>query len=163
MKVPVVKMGIIFTERTAYMQFKQTLFTGIVITLMSLFCQWLNWFAFEKLGYDEVFTLLTPLILCLMYHLVQLDAGRDGNFSRGFFFIFSAVVPLLFGALITVLMLILNPGISTFSPDADYTGTAPEVISTYAGRFMITSLYLMVFALADLPILKIIDSKRDKK
>lgn len=129
---------------------------------MSLFCQWLNWFTFEKIGYDEKFTLITPLILCFMYHLVQLDAGKNGNFSRGFFFTFSSAVPFLFGLLVTLVLLILNPGISTFSPDVDYTGTPVEIIATYAGRFMFTSLYLAAFALIDLPIQKYLDHKKEQ-
>lgn len=145
------------------MPYRQTLLTGVIIALMSLFCQWLNWFAFEKIGYAEAVTLITPLILCFMYHLVQLDAGKNGNFSRGFFFIFSVAVPFLAGLIITLVLLILNPGISTFSPDADYAGTAPEIIATYAGRFMFTSLYLAVFALIDLPIQRYLDSKKENK
>lgn len=145
------------------MQYRQTWLTGLVITLLSLFTQWGNWFAFEKIGYDSKFTLLTPLILCLMYHLVQLDAGRDDCFSRQFFFIFSVAVPFLFGLLVTLVMLLLDPGISTFNPDANYTGTVPEVISTYAGRFMVTSLYMAVFALIDIPVLKALDSRRANK
>ena len=142
------------------MQFKQTWLTGLVITLMSLFTQWVNWFIFEKIGYDEVYTLLTPLVLCFMYHLVQLDAGGKDTFSRKFFFIFSSVVPFMFGLLVTLIMLLLDPGISTFSPDTPYTGTVPEVISTYAGRFMVTSLYLAVFALIDIPLLRYSDGKK---
>lgn len=142
------------------MQYKQNWLTGLVIALLSLFAQWVNWFIFEKIGYDPKFTLLTPLVLCLMYHLVQLDAGGEGSFSRRFFFIFSVAVPFLTGLLLTLVLLLLDPGISTFSPDADYKGTAPEVISTYAGRFMVTSLYLTVFALIDIPVLKYLDRKR---
>lgn len=143
------------------MHYRQTWLTGIIIALLSLFVQWLNWFAFEKIGYNEKYTLLTPLILCFMYHLVQLDAGSRDGFSRKFFFLFSTAVPFAFGLILTLVMLLLDPGISTFNPDADYTGTIPEVISTYAGRFMITSLYLAVFALIDIPILKHIDVKRN--
>lgn len=145
------------------MQFKQTWLTGLVITLMSLFSQWVNWFIFEKIGYDEKYTLITPLVLCFMYHLVQLDAGGKDTFSRKFFFIFSSAVPFMFGLLVTLIMLLLDPGISTFSPDTPYTGTAPEVISTYAGRFMVTSLYLAVFALIDIPVLKLLDGKKVHK
>ncbi len=145
------------------MQFRQTWTSAFVITMLSLFSQWLNWFAFEKLGYDAVFTLVTPLILCLMYHLVQLDSGGNNDFSRKFVFIFSVAVPFLVGLIITLVLLLLDPGISTFNPEADYKGTAAEVISTYAGRFMLSSLYMAVFALIDIPILKYLDSKKEQK
>ncbi len=145
------------------MKYKESWVSALVITLLSLFCQWCNWFTFEKLNYSEKLTLFTPLILCIMYHLVQLDAGKDGCFSRRFFFIFSSAVPFLFGLVLTVIMLLLDPGISTFTPDEVYKGTIPEVVSVYAGRFMVTSLYIAVFALIDIPILKYIDRKRDSK
>lgn len=145
------------------MNYPQSWKTGAVIALLSLFAQCINWVLFEKIGYSTVISLLTPLVLCLMYHLVQLDAGKNGCFSRSFFFIFSSAVPFIFGLVLTLVMLLLNPGISTFNPDAEYKGTVQEVISVYAGRFMVTSLYLAVFALIDIPVLKYIDKKRETK
>ncbi len=145
------------------MQFRQSIKTGIIIAVLSLFMQTMNWVLFEKLGYDAKFTLITPLVLCLMYHFVQLDASRDGNLSRGFFFLFSVAVPFAFGLILTIVMLLTNPRISTFSADVPYTGTAPEVISTYAGRYMFTSLYMAIFALIDIPVLKYCDKRREEK
>lgn len=142
------------------MKYKQSFLSGLVIFMLSLFAQWVNWFAFEKIEYNEKFTFLTPLILCFMYHLVQLEANGTDNFSRRFFFIFSVAAPFLFGLILTLIILLLNPGISTFSPDVDYTGTVPEVVSVYAGRFMVTSLYMAVFAAIDIPLLKYLDRKR---
>ena len=115
--------------------------TGLIIVLLSLFCQWLNWFAFEKIGYSWVYTLITPLILCLMYHFVQLDAGREGNFTRGFFFLCAVVIPFILGVLITVVMVFEAPDMSLFDPGEDYTGSMKEIIATYAGRIALTSLY----------------------
>lgn len=145
------------------MKYRQSFLSGLVIFLLSLFSQWLNWFAFEKLSYSSKYLFITPMILCLMYHLVQLDAGKDECFSRRFFFTFSVMIPFIFGLIMTVVMFLLNPGLSTFTPDADYAGTVPEIISTYVGRFMVTSLYMAVFALIDIPILKLIDRKRAEK
>ena len=129
--------------------------TGLIIVLLSLFCQWLNWFAFEKIGYSWVYTLITPLILCLMYHFVQLDAGREGNFTRGFFFLCAVVIPFILVVLITVVMVFEAPDMSLFDPGEDYTGSVKEIIATYAGRIALTSLYLAVFALIDIPLLKL--------
>lgn len=145
------------------MKYGQSFLTALVIFILSMFMQWLNWFAFDKIEYSWGYTLITPLILCLMYHLVQLDAGKDGCFSRKFFFTFSVAVPFLTGIFLTLLILILNPGISTFNPDIDYTGSIPEVIATFAGRVIITSLYLAIFALIDVFILKVLDGKRKEK
>lgn len=154
-------IGIILHERNV-MHYGQSWLSAVVITLLSLFSQWLNWFAFEKLEYGTSAALLTPLVLCFMYHLVQLDAGGENCFSRRFFFVFSAAVPFLICFVFSAVMLSVKPELSTFSPEADYAGTAPEVLTVYAGRFMITSLYLSAFALIDIPILKYIDRKRKK-
>lgn len=144
----------------SFLAFRERPFTAAAVTLTSLFCQWLNWFAYEKIGYVWGITLVTPLILCAIYHFVQLDGDCEGSFSRRFVFIFAAAVPLLIGILLTVIMLLAAPEISVFSPEADYRGTVREIIATYAGRFMFTSLYLLIFALIDIPVLKITDRKR---
>ena len=145
------------------MNYRQSWQSAVVITILSLFAQTLNWFAFDKLNYHIAFTFLTPIILCVMYHLVQADTGHGEGFTRRFFFLFSSAVPFCFGMVLTIVMLLLNPGLSTFSPDTEYTGTAAEIISVYAGRFMFTSLYLAVFAVIDIPLLRLSDSKRTKK
>ena len=141
------------TERS-FLKFRESPFTALAITVLSLFCQFINWFAYEKIGYAWGITLVTPLVLCAMYHFVQLDGGREGSFSRKFFFIFSVVIPLLVGILLTVIMLLAAPEISVFSPEAEYRGTVREAIATYAGRFIFTSLYLLIFAAVDAMIMK---------
>ncbi len=150
------------SERS-FLTFRESPFTASAITLTSLFCQWLNWFAYEKIGYVWGITFVTPLILCAIYHFVQLDGGREGSFSRRFVFVFAAAVPFLAGILLTLTMLLTAPEISVFSPDTEYKGTVKEIIATYAGRFMFTSLYMMLFAAIDVPILKNIDRKRKIK
>lgn len=142
------------------LEYGETPLTAIVIFFLSLFCQWGNWFVYEKLDYHWGFTLATPLILCLMYHFVRLDAGAEGNFSEKFFFIFSVIMPLLFGIVLTVVMFLTNPDISNFNPDAEYEGSIQEIIATYAGRFVITSLYLLIFAFIDS---RFISRKGEKK
>ncbi|MCR4862353.1 MAG: hypothetical protein K5884_07040 [Ruminococcus sp.] len=147
------------SERS-FLTFRERPFTAASITAASLFCQWLNWFAYEKIGYVWGITLVTPLILCAVYHCVQLDGGREGSFSRRFVFVFGVAVPLLIGVLLTIVMLLVAPDISVFSPEAEYKGTVREVIATYAGRFVFTSMYLLIFALIDAPVLKNTDKKR---
>lgn len=147
----------------SFLLYEERPLTAAAVTLMSFFCQWANWFCYEKLGYSWGFTLVTPLILCIMYHFVQLDAGVNGNFSRRFFFRFSVLVPLLIGILLTVIMLLSNPDISNFNPDTEFKGSVQETIATYAGRFVFTSVYMLIFALIDIPLLKIADGKRKDK
>ena len=136
------------TQEESRLEYGETPLTATVIFFLSLFCQWGNWFIYEKLNYHWGFTLITPLVLCIAYHLIQLDAGGE-NFSRRFFFIFSVIMPLAFGIILTVVMFVTNPDISNFNPDADYAGSVQEIIATYAGRFVITSLYLLIFAPID--------------
>lgn len=73
------------------------------------------------------------------------------------------LVPLLIGILLTVIMLLSNPDISNFNPDAEFKGSVQETIATYAGRFVFTSVYMLIFALIDIPLLKIADGKRKDK
>lgn len=149
-------------EDTA-LRFYQGPVSAVVITLMSLFCQILNWLALEKMDYSWWVGLITPLILCAMYHFVQLDAGKENGYSRLFFFIFSAAVPLLLGISVTAAVFLGNPDISTFNPEASFNGTAQEMLSLYTGRIAVTSLYVTIFAVIDIPILKARDKAGKNK
>lgn len=146
-------------SKRRFLSYGENPLSAIVITLISLFAQWANWFVYEKAGYSLGYTLVTPIVLCLMYHFVQLDAGKNDNFSRKFFFIFAVAVPLLFGILLTLLMFFTNPDISSFNSEAEYKGSVKEQIAVYSGRFIFTSLYLLIFAIADIPVLKYLDKK----
>lgn len=141
------------------LSYKASPFTALVITIMSLFMQWFIWFAYEKLDKEWYFNLAAPLLLCMMYHFVQLDAGKNGNFSGKFFFVFSIIVPLALGIAATLLIYVMNPDISVFNMDKDYEGTAKEIVITYAGRFIYTSLYMLIFAVIDIPVLRAIGRK----
>lgn len=149
-------------EETA-LRFRQSPFSAALITVLSLFSQYLNWLAFEKLGYPWWVALITPLLLCAMYHFVQLDAGGKSGYSRIFVFIFSAAVPLLLGIFLTLAVYLGDPELSTFNPDTGYRGTVRESIALYSGRIAVTSFYLCIFALIDIPILRYCDKARDKK
>mgnify|MGYP007070312960 CR=1 FL=1 len=144
-------------DKGRYLNYPASLFSAVTVFILSLFSQWVNWFAYDKLGYEWGFTLITPLILCMMYHFVQLDAGKHGNFSRLFFFVFAVLVPLAFSIAVTVIMKLSNPDMSVFDPSADYTGTVRERIAVYAGRFIFTSAYLLVFSAVDAVILRYMD------
>lgn len=150
------------TETTS-LSFRQSPFSAAVITVLSLFSQFMNWFAFEKLDYPWWVTLITPLLLCAMYHFVQLDAGGKNGYSRIFFYVFSAAVPLLLGIFLTLAVYLGDPDLSTFNYEAEYTGTPRELISLYSGRIAITSLYVTVFAAMDIPVLKMCDKARKSR
>ena len=45
----------------SFLIFRESTFTAIAVTLASLFCQWANWFVYEKINYAWGFT-------CDYYH-----------------------------------------------------------------------------------------------
>jgi len=137
-------------------------FTAFVTAVCSLFMQWFIWFMYEKAGYSWGFNLITPLILCMMYHYVQLDAGRHGNFSRRFCFFWGVLIPLVIGTALTLILYLKYPEMSPFDPDAEYKGSFRELAAVYSGRIVMTSAYLLIFAIIDIPILKRTDSKTDE-
>ena len=150
-------------SHSRHLSYRASFLSAIVIFISSLFCQWLNWFIYEKEGYAWGFALITPLVLCMMYHFVQLDAGRNGNFSRIFFFVFSAALPLAASAALALVMKRNYPELGIFGSDRGYSGSAEEKIALYAGRFVLTSAYLAVFAVIDVPLLRYADKKEKKK
>ena len=150
-------------DKCRYLSYKESFSSAVTIFVMSLFAQWVNWFAYEKAGYGWGYTFITPLILCMMYHFVQLDAGKHGSFSRRFFFIFSVLLPLIFSISLTAVMKLNYPGSYVFDPKADYDSSVSSVIAVYAGRFTFTSVYLLVFSIADIPLLKRSDDKEKGK
>lgn len=149
-------------DKCRYLSYRASFSSAVTIFAMSLFAQWVNWYVYEKAGYGWGHTLITPLILCMMYHFVQLDAGKHGSFSRSFFFIFAVVLPLVTSTALLLILKADSPGLYVFDPDADYESSARSVIAVYAGRFIFTSLYLLIFALIDVPLLKKSDDKEKK-
>ncbi|NLT10402.1 MAG: hypothetical protein GXY08_13040 [Ruminococcus sp.] len=150
-------------SRSGRLKYGQGPFTALIIAICSIFMQWFLWFVYEKAGYSWGFNLVTPLILCMMYHCVQLDAGRQGNFSRRFCFFWGVIVPLIIGVGLTLFLFLRSPDMSPFSPDADYTGKPAEVIAIYSGRIVMTSIYLLIFAVIDVQILKRTDNKANEE
>ncbi|MBP3380112.1 MAG: hypothetical protein J6K77_04550 [Ruminococcus sp.] len=143
----------------AFLRFRQGPVSAMIISLLSLFAQWVNWFALDKLDYSPYIALFTPAILCMMYHFVQLDGG-SGSYSRKFIYVFSAVIPLIFAILVTLCIFVSAPDISTFNPQLEYGGTVKELISLYTSRFVLSSMYIVVFGIIDIPILKAIDKRK---
>lgn len=148
---------------TGFLSYRSGPFTALAIAVCSLFMQWFLWYVYERAGYSWGYNLITPLILCMMYHFVQLDAGRHGNFSRRFCFFCGVIIPLITGIFLTLFMYLRYPEMSPFDPEADYTGAFREVIAIYSGRIVMTSAYLLIFALADIPILKRSDGKKNEE
>ena len=150
-------------DKCRYLSYKAGFSSAVTIFVMSLFAQWVNWFVYEKAGYGWGYTLITPLILCMMYHFVQTDAGKHGSFSRQFFFVFSVALPLVFSIAVILVLRADSPDIYVFDPQAGYDSSARSLIAVYTGRFIFTSAYLLIFAIIDIPLLKRYDDKEKGK
>ena len=80
-----------------------------------------------------------------------------------FFFVFSAALPLAASAALALIMKRNYPELGIFGSDRGYTGSTEEKIALYAGRIVLTSAYLTVFAVIDVPLLRYADKKEKKK
>lgn len=139
-------------DKGRYLTYPASCFSAAVIIVLSLFAHWVMWFAYLRSGMSKGAFLFMPLILCMMYHFVQLDAGRHGNFSREFFFICAVGVPCILCLVLFFITFDLD------SADISMRGT----IAKYSARIMFSSAYLIVFALIDIPVLRHLDKKEKK-
>ncbi|MBR4628492.1 MAG: hypothetical protein IKO47_12525 [Ruminococcus sp.] len=139
-------------DKGKYLNYHASSFSALVIIILSLFVQCGSWFIFLKSGMSRILFILMPLILCIMYHFVQLDAGKHGNFSREFFFICAVAAPCIFSLVMFFITFDLD------SVDNSTRGT----IAKYSARIMFTSVFLIIFALIDIPVLRHLDKKEKK-
>ena len=72
------------------------------------------------------------------------------------------MIPLVIGTALTLILYLKYPEMSPFDLDAEYTGSFRELAAVYSGRIVMTSAYLLIFAIIDIPILKRTDSKTDE-
>lgn len=134
------------------LKFKIGFSSAIVIFILSIFCHILNWYLYDKYGSLLEVMVISPLIFCMMYHFVQLDAGKQGEFYREFFFMCAVGAP----CILSLIMFFITLDFESEVGSLRYT------ISAYSARIMLTSVYLIIFALIDIPILRHIDKKKKK-
>ncbi len=142
------------------MERKQSLIHGGIIAACSLFAQGIHWFLFEKIGFDSAMLWLTPLILCMLYHCVLLDAGEGKPYSRRFIFLCAVAIPLVLSIAGTVLIWLNYPHLSLFREGVVPDGSLPEAIGFLCGRITLTSTYLAVFTIPDLLALQLLDRRK---
>ena len=69
-----------------------------LLTAGSLFAQTLLWVAYDYFRMQVWVMGALPLLICLLYHAVQLDSGADKLMGRRFVFAGACLLPLLLGA-----------------------------------------------------------------
>lgn len=146
-------------QNSRYLDFRGCFASAAVIYVMSIFSQWLNWYIYDKTEYGWGIAVISPLILCLIYHFIQLDAGKHNNFSRRFFFLFSVAIPLISFAAVIAAIALTSPEHRAFKLLDDSGSDMSGKIALWAGRIVFTSLYMLIFAVIDIPFLKKSDEK----
>lgn len=124
----------------------QRLKYGGLLLACSLFSQWFLWFLHGKLEFPMPTLAVLPLLLCAMYHLMQMESGEGKLFRRGFVFRWTVLLPLVLGIALAVYMWGNFPDLAVFEYGAPLTGAPREIIACYAARFILTSLYLLIFS-----------------
>ena len=112
----------------------------------SLFLQTLLWAAYDYLQMQVWVLAGLPLLICMLYHAVQLDSGKGKLMSRRFVFAGSCIAPLLAGAALGLWMYWTYPGLEVFGGTGWGGGPVQETIAKYSARYLLTSGYLILFA-----------------
>lgn len=117
-----------------------------LLTAGSLFAQTLLWVAYDYFRMQVWVMGALPLLICLLYHAVQLDSGTDKLMGRRFVFAGACLLPLLLGAALGLWMYWKYPGLEVFGGTGWGGGVIQETIAKYSARYLLTSGYLILFA-----------------
>lgn len=128
---------------------KHRLKFGALLFAGSMICQWVLWFAYEKLEMQVYQFFALPLLLCILYHALQYDSGKDKPLSRGLVFRGTVLYPLVFSAAFVIILFVKFPMLAQFGGEGDDRYAAQELLAGYASKFLITSLYLLFFSALD--------------
>ncbi len=142
------------------MERKEQLKHGVIITACSLFAQGVHWFLFEKIAFESALLWLTPLILCMLYHCVMADSGKGKQYSRKMVFFCAVLLPFLIAAGVSLFTWLNYPHLSLYKDGVLPDGSFPEQLGLMSGRILLTSLYMAVFTLPDLLVLRFLDERK---
>ena len=127
--------------------FEQNMLTGILIIAVSIFLQLCLWFLYEKFAYPPWVLALSPLPLCLLYAAIRSEFKKMHKLTPKYLFGCSCAAPFLMCVIIAFFIYVSHPSIFVFTLEGEYSGNAWNIVSLYAGRICISSLYLGIFAL----------------
>ncbi len=137
---------------------------GILIAAVSsLFLQLAHWIIYEIVEFPAVLLGFTPLLLCAAYHAVQSDADENRRMSRRQFFFGAVFLPLLISILFSLGFFLHDPDMSIYHTAATESDNGFQVTAAvYAGRISMTALYLLLFALIDIPLQRLQENHRNQ-
>lgn len=135
----------------------------VAVTAASLFLQILHWLIYQWTAFPVGMLFVTPLLLCAVYHVYQSDTLENRGIRRLHVFLAGILLPFLLSAVVSAAMFLHNPDMSLYHPFVRPTGSAAETAALYAGRVMLTSLYLLVFSGLDCILLHLQDGYRRRK
>lgn len=131
------------------------------MALVSIFVHVLHWVAYEFTAFSLWFAAVTPLVICLIYHLFQSDCEETFHISRKQVFLGTVIIPLAAALIVSVLIFVNNPNLGLYAVHGQLTGSFIEKIGLYSGRMIISGVYLLVFSAIDVPLLRIQDERRE--
>lgn len=132
----------------------------IIVTLCSLFLQLLHWLIYQWTAFPAEMLFVTPLPLCAVYHVYQSDTPENRGLRRLHVFFGGVLLPFVLSVLISLGMFLHDPDMALYHPFAAPKGGAAETVALYAGRIMLTSLYILFFSGLDVFLLHLQDSRR---
>lgn len=122
---------------------------GALLCVCSLISQWILWFAYIKLEMQTYQFFALPLLLCILYHALQYDSGEGKLLSRGLVFRGTVLYPLILSVGFVLVMYHNFPMLEQFDGEGDARYAAQEIFANYGSKFVITSLYLLIFSALD--------------
>lgn len=135
----------------------------IFVVLCSLFLQLLHWLVYQWTSFSAGLLFLTPLLLCAVYHVYQSDTLENRGLRRLHVFLGGVLIPLLLSGMVSLALFLHDPDMSLYHAFQEPEGNAAETAALYAGRIMLTSLYLLLFSGIDVLLLRLQDSRRERK
>ncbi len=132
----------------------------LAMAVVSILVHVLHWVAYEFIAFSLWFAAVTPLVICLVYHLFQSDCEESFSVSRRQVFLGTVIIPLFAAIFVSVFVFINNPELGLYARHGQFTGSFIERIGLYSGRIVISGVYLLIFSAIDVPLLRIHDEQR---
>ncbi len=124
----------------------------LLVFVCSLFLQAAHWLIYTLTEFPAWLLAITPLVLCGIYHVYQVESMENHGSGRLRIFLAGVLSPFLLSILVSVGCYVHNPDLTIFHPAAVQVRNAAEYLARYAGLVTITSGYLLLFSALDIPL-----------
>ncbi|MGN0592569.1 MAG: hypothetical protein ACI4JQ_04935 [Ruminococcus sp.] len=135
----------------------------ILMIGIGLFLHLFHWVIYEVVAFSYGMIFFTPLLLCLCYHGFQTDCEASFGYSRKMVFFGTVLIPLLTALLVSGIVFVTHPHLGLYTSNGALTGSLPELVGLYAGRTMLSGIYVLIFSVIDIPLLYWQDRRRQEK